>query len=358
MSSAPRSSKLPGSAPPPTAARSSPRVSLKHSPAAAGNHTFTPVGELELKGLPDPVATVEIAWERAADLRRVGLPHPLSAREGAFAFSGRVEELAALTTPWKQALHSGTKSCVLIAGEPGMGKTRLASEFAQGAFGDGALVLFGRCDEELGISYQPFVEALTHHAAHLDAEQLADLGAHPAELIRLVPDLVTRFAGIGERTDSGDAEVDQYRLFEAVDSWLSTAAGSHGLVLVLDDIHWAPRPTLLMFRHVLRSATQARVIIIATYRDTDLDRTHPLADVLADLRRVPGVERLALGGLDRSGVEDLMEAAGQAALDDRERELAAAVHAETEGNPFFVGELLRHLAESGALVNDGERWRR
>ncbi len=321
-----------------------------------GGHTFTAVGDLELKGLPDPVATVEIAWERATDDTGVPLPHPLAAREGAFPFRGREGALAALTTPWKRSLHAATTSCVLIAGEPGMGKTRLASEFAQRAHGDGALVLFGRCDEELGISYQPFVEALTHHSAYVDADHVAELGAHSAELTRLVPDLADRFPGIGDRATSGDAEADQYRLFEAVDSWLATAAGTKGLVLVLDDIHWAARPTLLMLRHVLRSATQARLIIVATYRDTDLDRTHPLADLLADLRRVPEVERLPLGGLDRSGIEDLMEAVNQAELNASARELAAAVHAETEGNPFFVGELLRHLAESGALVNEGGTW--
>ncbi|MBK5288785.1 MAG: AAA family ATPase, partial [Acidimicrobiia bacterium] len=322
-----------------------------------GGHTFTSVGDLELKGLPDPVATVQISWERATDVAGVPIPHPLAAREGAFPFRGREHALEELTTPWKRSLHAGTTSCVLIAGEPGMGKTRLASEFAQRAHGDGALVLFGRCDEELGISYQPFVEALTHHATFLDGDLLSDLGAHPAELTRLVPELNDRFAGIGDRATSGDAEVDQYRLFEAVDSWLAAAAGTKGLVLVLDDIHWAARPTLLMLRHVLRSSTQARLIIVATYRDTDLDRTHPLADLLADLRRVPEVERIPLGGLDRRGVEDLMEAVNQAELDGSARELAVAVHAETEGNPFFVGELLRHLAESGALVNDGTTWR-
>ncbi len=322
-----------------------------------GNHTFTPVGDLELKGLPDPVPTVEIGWERAAAERGVPFPHPLSVREGAFPFRGREAPLAALTTPWKQTLHAATKGCVLIAGEPGMGKTRLASEFAQRAHGDGALVLFGRCDEELGISYQPFVEALAHHAAHLDSEELASLGAHATELTRLVPEIATRFPDLDERTASGDAEVDQYRLFEAVDSWLAAAAGSDGLVLVLDDIHWAAKPTLLMLRHVLRSATQSRVLIVATYRDTDLDRTHPLSDLLADLRRVPEVKRLPLGGLDRAGIEDLMEAVNQAELDAGSRELAAAVHDETEGNPFFVGELFRHLAETGALVNDGTVWR-
>ncbi len=96
-----------------------------------GDHAFTPVGDLELKGLPDPVATVEIAWERAADQRGVPFPHALSVREGTFPFRGREAALSALTTPWKRTLHASTKSCVLIAGEPGMGKTRLASEFAQ-----------------------------------------------------------------------------------------------------------------------------------------------------------------------------------------------------------------------------------
>ncbi len=159
------------------------------------------------------------------------------------------------------------------------------------------------------------MEALTHHAAHLDGEHLADLGAHPAELTRLVPEITARFPDLGERTASGDAEVDQFRLFEAVDSWLTASAGSEGLVLVLDDIHWAARPTLLMLRHLLRSAAQSKLLIVATYRDTDLDRTHPLADVLADLRRVPEVDRLALDGLDRAGVEDLMEAVNQVELD-------------------------------------------
>ncbi|HEX5615061.1 MAG TPA: AAA family ATPase [Acidimicrobiia bacterium] len=322
-----------------------------------GGHVFTPVGDLDLKGLSEPVATVEIGWERSVRERGVPLPHALSARDGAFPFCGRAATLDALTARWKQTLHSGAKSCVLIAGEPGMGKTRLASEFAQRVHVDGTVVLFGRCDEELGIPYQPFVEALTHHAGHLDAEHVDSLGTRPAELTRLVPDLATRFGLVGERIDSGDAEVDQYRLFEAVDAWLAAAAGSGGLVLVVDDIHWAARPTLLLLRHVLRSQLQGRMLIVATYRDTDLDRTHPLADVLADLRRVPEVERIALDGISLTGVEDMMEAVNQAALDGPARELAAAVHAETEGNPFFVGELFRHLAESGALVHDGEVWR-
>ena len=116
-------------------------------------------------------------------------------------------------------------------------------------------------------------------------------------------------------------------------------------MLVLDDVHWAAKPTLLMLRHVLRSGTPSRLLIVATYRDTDLDRTHPLADLLADLRRVPEVERLALEGLDRTGVEESHRRPPLNGVSmTKPRALAAAVHAETEGNPFFVGELLRHLA--------------
>jgi class 3 adenylate cyclase/tetratricopeptide (TPR) repeat protein len=322
-----------------------------------GGHSFTDVGTLYLKGLPEPVPAVEVGWERVRAESGIPFPAPLAVREGAFPFIGRDSAVDFMATFAKHAFANSTKACVLIAGEPGMGKTRLGAEFSRRAHDEGATVLFGRCDEDLGISYQPFVEALSHHVTHLGADDGAQLGTHVAELTRLVPDIATRFRELGERAVAGDAEVEQYRLFEAVDSWLQAAASTAGLVLVLDDVHWAAKPTLLLLRHLLRSATAARLLIIATYRDTDLGRTHPLADLLADLRRVPEVERLSLTGLDCDGIEELMAALNGVALDAPGRELAAAVHAETEGNPFFVGELLRHLAETGALVNDGKQWR-
>ena len=99
-----------------------------------------------------------------------------------------------------------------------------------------------------------------------------------------------------------------------------------------------------------------RLLVLATYRDTDLDRTHPLADVLADLRRQPGVDRLDLEGLDEAEVMALMETAAGHDLDEPGLALARALHSETEGNPFFVGEVLRHLAESGAIVQRDGRW--
>lgn len=322
-----------------------------------GGHTVTTRGDLDLKGLPEPVPTVEIGWERvASDRGGIPLPGPLERRDGTFPFCGRDDVVDALTSTWKQVRHTSTPACVLVAGEPGVGKTRLAAEFARAAHDDGALVLFGRCDEDLGIAYQPFVEALRHHVAHLPTDRVADLGAGAGDLARLDPQLPTRFPSVTPAPTTGDASVDQYRLFEAVGQWLTAAAETDGLVLVLDDVHWATKPTLLALRHLLTTTQSAPLLVIATYRDTDLDRTHPLAELLADLRRVDGVERVALRGLDQAGVEQLMATTAEHALDADGQALAAAVHAETEGNSFFVVEILRHLAESGGLVFDGERW--
>lgn len=320
-------------------------------------HRYEDKGALELKGLPDPLPTVEVVWERPEPATRgMPFPPPLAVREGTFPFSGRADLVDGLLATWKRCRTEERGACVLISGEPGMGKTRLASELARRAHDDGATVLFGRCDEELGVPFQPFVEALSHQVMGDAGADLAWLGPSPGELARLVPTVRIAFPMVEVAERSGDAEVDQYRLFEAVGGWLRAAARPSGLVLVLDDVHWAARPTLLLLRHVLRAMDAAPLLVVATYRDTDLDRTHPLANLLADLRREPDVQRLALTGLDQSGIEELMTSAAQQELDDAARSLAAAIHDETEGNPFFVGELLRHLIESGDLVHDGERW--
>ena len=153
-----------------------------------------------------------------------------------------------------------------------------------------------------------------------------------------------------------EPEAERHRLFESVTDLLADSSDNAPLVLVLDDLHWADKPSLLLLRHLLRSVTPIRVLILATYRDTDLDRSHPLADVLGDLRREGGVTRLDLMGLDAEGVEQLMESAAGHDLDAPSLELAKAVHTETEGNPFFVGQMLLHLVESGLVLQRGDRW--
>jgi class 3 adenylate cyclase/tetratricopeptide (TPR) repeat protein len=319
---------------------------------AQGAASFIPVGSLELKGLASPVPAVRIIWEPAP---ASSIPMPALLTGAGRIFVGRDAELDRLQRLWKEAV-AGERRLALLAGEPGVGKTRLASEVAARAHGHRGLVLAGRCDEDLGVPYQPFVAALRHFVDHSPSEGLgARLGRYGGELARLVPELADVVPDLPPPLRS-DPETERYRLFDGVASWLAAAAAEEPLLLVLDDLQWAAKPTLLLLRHVLRSADPMSLLVVATYRDSDIGRTHPLTEFLADLRREPGVERVALTGLDPTAVADyLIQAAGHD-LDDTGEELARAVWRETEGSPFFVTEVVRHLAESGAIEQRDGRW--
>jgi AAA ATPase-like protein len=218
---------------------------------------------------------------------------------------------------------------------------------------EGGLVLAGRCDEDMGVPYQPFVEALRHYVTHAPDPRL---GRFPGELTRLVPDLPDLVPGLPEPLRS-DPDTERYRLFDALASWFSDMSADTPVLVVLDDLHWAAGPTVLLLRHVLRSDVPLRLLMVATYRDTDLGRNSPLGPGLAELRRLPGAECLALTGLDQAGVEAFLEALAGHAIDGEDGEsLVRAVWEGTEGNPFFVGETLRHLSESGAVARQDDRW--
>lgn len=313
-----------------------------------------PIGTRELKGLPAPIAVCDVDWRVPHDVTLVPLPTFVDTAPG-FPFAGRSEAFEVLLLAWKETLEGGRRA-VLVSGEPGIGKTRLVSELVRHAHEAGTSILWGRCDEELGAPFEPFAEALRHYASCLPVERLrAELGPLGGELTRMLPDLAARVPGLAAPV-SGDPEAERHRLFEAVTDFLAEMSHTDPVILVLDDVHWADKPSLLLLRHVLRSGSPMRLLVLATYRDTDLDRTHPLAEVLADLRREPGVTRLDLVGLDQSEVAALMEATAGHDLDEPALDLARAVQHETEGNPFFVGEVLRHLAESGAIVQRDGRW--
>jgi class 3 adenylate cyclase/tetratricopeptide (TPR) repeat protein len=320
---------------------------------ADGPHRFTPTGSLELKGLADPVPAVRVEWEPAA-VSSVPLPPLLIG--GGQIFVGREAPLERLRQLWKET-GAGARRVALLAGEPGVGKTRLAAELAAGVNEEGALVLAGRCDEDLGVPYQPFVEALRHFVDHTPPEHLRErLGRLAGELARLVPELTERLADLPPALRS-DPETERYRLFDAVAAWLGASAADDPVLLVLDDLQWAAKPTLLLLRHVLRSSEPVRVLVVATYRDSDIGRGHPMSDFLADLRRQTGVERFPLSGLDTAAVAAFIEAAAGHRLEgEEEEELPRVVWRETEGNPFFVTEVLRHLAESHAVEERNGRW--
>lgn len=302
-------------------------------------------GTRQLKNLARPERVFELRLEGAVDTRALIVDAPPLERPAVPAvlaapgpFVGRDGELERLFAAWHTALSAGT-GATLIAGEPGVGKTRLAGEWSRRAYEDGAFVLYGRCDEDLGAPYQPFAEAMRALVPCLGTQRLRGLRGAEA-LLALVPGLVDVLPDLSPQPRA-DADTERYALFDAVVGLLGLASGSAPVVLVLDDLHWAAKPTLLLLRHLLRFGEHARVQIVGTYRSTDLDRSHPLAAMLADLNRDGSVDRLQLGGLDEADVTAYVTASG---YDDEE--LALALAAVTGGNPFFLIEALRHVNES------------
>jgi tetratricopeptide (TPR) repeat protein len=218
------------------------------------------------------------------------------------------------------------------------------------------VVLFGRCDEESVVAFQPFVEAIAHYVDTTPPAQLrAELGAQAADLALLVPGLGRHLPELAGVAGTG-AETERYRIFEAVAALFANVGAEAPVVVVLDDLHWADRPTLGLLQHLIRRSGEVPLLILGTYRDTDLVRTHPMAETLADLRRADLVARLPLRGLSADDVLALVTAGNLARPADAE--LAAALWAETEGSPLFLREILRHLDETGSLTReDTGRWR-
>jgi class 3 adenylate cyclase len=177
--------------------------------ARGKGHTFTPLGERTLKGLPEPVPASEVHWEPSA--HRVPLPPRLTVA-GAVAMVGRDAEQAVIAQAWVQT-KEGQRRIVLLSGEPGIGKTRLATEAALARHADGATVLLGTCNEDASLPYQPFVEALRHYVAHAPDEVLrAHVAEHRGELGRLVPELGRRIADLPP-PQVAEAETERYMLF-------------------------------------------------------------------------------------------------------------------------------------------------
>src|SRR6202012_3743773 len=271
-------------------------------------------------------------------IQRPILPAVLAGRG---PFVGRGRELGQLFSAWQTTLAGGTNA-VLIAGEPGVGKTRLAGEWSRQAYDQGALVIYGRCDEDLGAAYQPFAEALRSLVPCVGSKGLRGLRGVEA-LLALVPGLTDELPDLAAPTRA-DPDTERYALFDAVVALLEVASAGAPVVLILDDLHWAAKPTLLLLRHLLRFGDQASVQILGTYRSTDLDRSHPLAGMLADLNRDGTADRLNLSGLDEGDVTTYVAEAGY-----NDEDLANALASVTGGNPFFLIEALRHVEESGGI---------
>jgi predicted ATPase/DNA-binding SARP family transcriptional activator len=346
--------------------------------------------ELVVDSLPPSVALVELGSHRLRGMRRnevvfrVGTVDDIDAESmsaaaggeeralgdvdfmpsrlgasvaGGTSLVGREQESTLLADAWHRA-RDGERQIVFISGEPGIGKTRLAAEVAMLARGDGATVLYGRSDEGLGVPFQPFVEALRSYVeACSDDELRQSLGRFPGELVRLLPDLADRAIELSTPLRS-DPATEQYRLFDAVSSWLRSMSRRKPVVLVLDDLQYATDPTLLLLRHAASSDQPGRIFVVATYRESAIGHADGLIRLLADLRRtsVPScVQHLEIRGLDEEGIATFVSIASRRDLDEAARQFAHELHAHTGGNPFFVKEILQSLVETGEIGTDVQR---
>jgi len=246
---------------------------------------------------------------------------------------------------WWTAVEQGESRLLLLEGDAGIGKTRLAAELAHHAQESGALVLRGRCDEDPVAPFQPFSEALGRYFQSLSADEISLM---PDWRLTELSRLVLRLSDYAppRSIDLTDPEQDRFRFFGAVTETLHESTQRGPVLLVLDDLHWANQPTVLLLRHLLRDGEPIRLGIVGLYREADVDAEHPLQTVLADRRTDRSVVRIDVKGLTAAAVEQLVESApfGDVALAEQLLQL-------TDGNPLFLDELLRQLSYEAATSN-------
>lgn len=273
------------------------------------------------------------------------------------SFVGRETEMALLKRQIEAAV-AGQGSIVLIAGEPGIGKTRLAEEAALQARLMGAQVIAGKCLEVEGAPpLWPWTEALRSYAVRTDPAVLRRVAeSSAAYLATAIPEIGRH---LHERTGSlpkGDPEESRFRLFEAMRSFLRNASHETPVVLLLEDIHWADLPTLLLLELMAQTIADERLLLIASYRDVEVSPGHPLSSTVSGLARSASTHRIHLQGLSDEEILEWIGAVSGQASDAASAALARALAEETEGNPFFVKEILQHLVETGAIAFHEGRW--
>jgi DNA-binding SARP family transcriptional activator len=269
---------------------------------------------------------------------------------------GRQQELAQATELWLRALR-GQGNFLLISGEPGIGKTRLAQAVLGQGRAAGAPVLAGGCYEfEATTPYLPLAEALRRWVDGQPADQLSrHLGAAAPELARLAPEIEQKIGPLVPNP-SLPAQEERLRLFENVTRFLVGLAQSRGLLLFIDDLHWADQGTLSLLSYLLRRIQSQRLMVMATYREVELDRAHPMAAALVEWNRERLASRISLARFTVDETNRLIATLfGQERVSD---DFATAIQDETEGNPFFIEEVIKALVEQGQIYRVGDHWER
>jgi len=315
---------------------------------SAKDVVFADRGRFRLKGFADRWHLHEVVW------RQEGAPSGAPAMPEQTPFVGRVAEREQLRSLLDQAAN-GRGSFIIIGGEPGLGKTRLAEELISEARKRGITALLGRCYEGEGRPpYIPLVEMLESAARMYPLEALRDmLGDSAAEVAKLLPELRRLFPDIPSSPELPPEQERRY-LFNGMRDFLARAANVQALMLVFDDLHWADESTMLLVRHIGQQLSGLPILMVGTYRDVELDLRGPLGQALEEMLRQRLAHNLILKRLPVSAVSAML-----AALGGREppEPLVRSIYGKTEGNPFFVEEVFKHLAEEGLLLDADGRWR-
>jgi tetratricopeptide (TPR) repeat protein/predicted Ser/Thr protein kinase len=269
---------------------------------------------------------------------------------------GRRSELKRLRQIWART-QQGQGHMALISGEPGIGKTRICKEMIVSAQMAGAVIMHGGCYEyEAATPYLPFVEALREWVHLQSPEKIRSiLNGNASELTRLAPEIESKLGPLPANPPLPPNE-ERLRLFDNVSRFFNQIAEEHGLLLFIDDLHWADQGTLSLLFYILRDLRNKRVMILAAYREIELDRTHPLAGALVEWNRDHLATRIPLERLsfdDTSAHLAMMFGQETISLD-----FARAMYAETEGNPFFLEEVVKALIEQGQIYRENNNWER
>ena len=274
--------------------------------------------------------------------------------DGRTPYVGREPERAEARRLLDQAA-GGRGATVLIGGEPGVGKTRFTEELIREARERGCLTLVGHCYETEGHPpFIPWVEMLERASKIVERSALRQaLGEAAPEVAKIAPELRRVFPDIPEALELPPEQQRRY-LFNAYQAFTERAVRVMPNVLVLEDLHWADEPTVLLMQHVAQHLSQLPLLLVGTYRDVELDVSRPFAKVLESLVRERLATRISLRRLGEADIEEMLGALGGP---DPPAALARVVFHETEGNPFFVEEVFQHLKEEGRLFDDDGHWR-
>jgi len=268
-------------------------------------------------------------------------------------FVGRAREMEQLKERLADAF-SGLGSVVMVVGDAGIGKTRLLQEFATYARLRGAQVLWGAAYEgEARLPYGPFAEALRDYVSRTSVETLRQAVTEGSSVLApLAPEMKSKLPDLPEPPPVA-AEAEAYRLFQEVTEFLKNASTSAPLVLVLEDLQWADKGSCSLLQHLARRLAGGRMLVAISCREAELEAGHPLRECLPHLRRESGFWELPLKGLRESEVRELITVLAEHEVPQA---LVLALHQETEGNPFFVQETLKHLIETEVLYQEQGRW--